>query len=219
MSLQDMRIWGIDYGSKLAGTTVIASVEQGVVPSAQGVAAKLQEVSAAPKEVLLFTSQKKKDADRMILDRATDERPDLIFIDAPLSLPGAYFGTDDDFFYRPVDREVGAMSPMFLGGLTARAMRLKKSLQDLLPGIQIMESYPKLRARDLGFSEKGYKKDVKQIQPMLSELINEHPDWHLLSGVESWHQFDALLALSSAVRFVDGQSVVYGPEGGARIFV
>ncbi|MCE2496740.1 MAG: DUF429 domain-containing protein [Flavobacteriales bacterium] len=212
MSLQYMRIWGIDYGSKLAGTTVVATLSQDASPEAKVVAAK-------PQAATLHTSQRKKDADRMILKLAEQERPDLIFIDAPLSLPGAYFGTDDDFFYRPVDREVGAMSPMFLGGLTARAMQVKVNLERLLPEIQIYESYPKLRAKDLGFTDRGYKKEVKHIEVLFAELKDYHHELKFVTQVGTWHHLDALLALSSALRFTAGEHDVYGPEGGACIYV
>ena len=61
------RLFGIDYGSKLAGTTVIGLLENQIVQ--------------------LFASQKKKDADQFILQQIKERQPNTIFIDAPLSLP------------------------------------------------------------------------------------------------------------------------------------
>jgi len=64
--------FGIDYGSKLAGTTVITYDHKG----------QLHQVSSA----------KKQDADAMILAVATELEPTSIYLDGPLSLPGAYSG-------------------------------------------------------------------------------------------------------------------------------
>ncbi len=194
-----MRIWGIDYGSKMAGTTAIASTEGA--------------------GVRIYSSSKGQDADQMILDLALGERPEIIFLDAPLSLPGAYFGDGDDYFYRPVDREVGAMSPMFLGGLTARAMRLKKQLEQQLGKVIILESYPKLRARELELNEEIYKKDFSGLSDFLARLKEEHPHWQLRVELKNWHEFDALLALSSAERYQKGAHRTFGPEDRARIYI
>ncbi len=95
---------GIDYGAKLAGTTAISFVENNQIKTVQSV--------------------RKQNADTFCLDWISRLKPDFIMIDAPLSLPLAYFGKGDDYFYRQADRELKAMSPLFLGGLTARAMRL-----------------------------------------------------------------------------------------------
>ena len=101
-------IWaGIDYGSKLAGTTCIAWMKEG--------------------QLKIIQSAKNQDADEWIITQLDNESIDQIFMDAPLSLPPAFHDPlSDEFFYRAADRELKAMSPMFLGGLTARAMRLKK---------------------------------------------------------------------------------------------
>ena len=96
---------GIDYGSKLAGTTSICWLEQDKLSIKQ--------------------SSKKENADEMIEDILNHLKPEFVFIDCPLTLPSAYHGEGDDFFYRHCDKELRAMSPMFLGGLTARGMRLK----------------------------------------------------------------------------------------------
>jgi predicted nuclease with RNAse H fold len=66
--------------------------------------------------------------------------PVAVYMDAPLSLPGAYFGKGDDHFFRRADRLVGGMSPMFLGGLTARAIHLSERWRAM--GISVFEVYP-----------------------------------------------------------------------------
>lgn len=185
-------MWGVDYGSKLAGTTVIASWNG--------------------KEVTFECSQKKKDADALILQKASSERPTHIFLDAPLSLPNVYKGIEgyDDYFYRKLDREVGGMSPMFLGGLTARAIRLKSQLEPL--GIEVIETYPALLARHFNLKVLHYKKQVVHIQPVVEYLRKKFPtdfvfDLHL---IRSWHMVDGLLAAFSAYRFERGQHIQLG---------
>jgi predicted nuclease with RNAse H fold len=111
------KIVGIDYGAKLAGTTVAAWNENG--------------------SLHWKCSGKKQDADKWLEEKLLQLRPDLIFMDAPLSLPGVYSGQGTDYFYREGDRALGAMSPMFLGGLTARAMQLKANLTE--EGFQILK--------------------------------------------------------------------------------
>lgn len=69
---------GIDYGSKMAGTTAIAYLDNG--------------------EIKVILSQKNKDADAFIIATTEQLKPNSIFIDAPLSLPLAYFRQGDNYF-------------------------------------------------------------------------------------------------------------------------
>ena len=111
---------GIDFGARNAGTTVICYRERG-----------------------MFSFQrcaKGEDADAWLEHTMNAMKPEAIYIDAPLSLPGAYFGRGADHFLRKADRLAGGMSPMFLGGLTARAMRLAGQWRR--QGITVMEVYP-----------------------------------------------------------------------------
>ncbi len=71
MKNERSRLIGIDYGSKLAGTTALAYL------SPTGVAIPLQSTA-------------KKDADAFILQHLESLPPHQVFIDAPLSLPGKY---------------------------------------------------------------------------------------------------------------------------------
>jgi predicted nuclease with RNAse H fold len=207
-----MRIWGIDYGSKLAGTTSIASIDVDIEKGEPKNGRMQCSVS-------LNSTVKKQDADAFILELAKRDAPELIFLDAPLSLPKAYFGDGTDYFYRPVDRLVGAMSPMFLGGLTARAMQLCHHLKKHDSGLFIQETYPKIRAQHLLLIEKGYKKEIKNMAACVSVLLSENPEWNLERGPVTWHEFDALLALSSGVRFVNKKSIAFGEMGEAQIVV
>lgn len=187
------QIVGIDYGSKLAGTTVIAYLHNG--------------------QVCFDAVRKKADADQFILDWATSHQPTTIFLDAPLSLPGVYRWPDhyDDFFYRAADRSVGAMSPMFLGGLTARAMRLRQQLSQ--SGITVQETYPARLANRLELDKQRYKKDRTYMASALSTVAATLPSGTFLpTDLPTWHHFDALLALASGYRYLDGTAEQYGTE-------
>jgi predicted nuclease with RNAse H fold len=173
---------GIDYGSKLAGTTVMA-------------------YSHDRQEVRFLSSRKGEDADAFLLKLLRGLHPDQVFMDAPLSLPGVYKGIPgfSDYFYRQADRSLKAMSPMFLGGLTARAMQLSTALEK--EGIDCMEVYPAALAAYLNFQSRGYKKQKEAFFNLKGQLIEKYhlkfPD----GFPNSWHYFDALLALLSGLRY------------------
>ncbi len=190
-------IIGIDYGSKLAGTTVIARSENGVVQFTQ--------------------SEKKKDADQFILTQLASEAPALIFLDAPLSLPGAYFGRGTDFFYRVADRSLKAMSPMFLGGLTARAMRLTQQLTEL--GHQVIEVYPGGLARQLNLPKDQYKKQKVHLPTVLELITNQIPIKFVETDLISWHHFDALLACWTGWRYNNGKAENFGEPAEGEIWI
>ena len=105
---------GIDYGSKTSGFTAAASY------SSTGT-------------VQVYQSAKGKDADAWLLNLINDLKPKNVAIDAPLSLPGVFIDPSafNNYNYRACDGITGAMSPMFLGGLTARAMQLSAKLKAL----------------------------------------------------------------------------------------
>jgi uncharacterized protein len=111
---------GIDFGAKAAGTTAICHRERGLFHFQR--------------------SAKGDDADAWLLERVCSMAPQAVYMDAPLSLPGAYFCKGNDHFFRKADRLVGGMSPMFLGGLTARAIRLAEAWRK--EGIEVHEVYP-----------------------------------------------------------------------------
>ncbi len=190
---------GIDYGSKMAGTTVIAHV-------------------GASGQMVFQQSAKKQDADQFLLDWvAALVRPAQLFLDAPLSLPVVYTDPDQgtDYFYRTADKEVQAMSPMFLGGLTARAMRLAKALDDR--GCIVREVYPGHLARTLDLREWGYKQKVGDLPAVLAAFRQKIPGLPDATP-GNWHQFDALLAFCSGWRYQKGAHLTYGdPEEGLII--
>ncbi len=200
MKKNDLNIAGVDYGSKLAGTTVIAHLEGQMLS--------------------FYNSIKKKDADAFLLTWVREHTPTHLFIDAPLSLPGVYRAPDqyDDYFYRQADREVRAMSPMFLGGLTARAMKLKRALSR--SDLQIMEIYPSKLADLLEIRELGYKKKKAHLEGVLHKLANELSSYQWpAEAISNWHQVDALLALLSGLRYLEGAHLTFGDEEEGRIIV
>lgn len=200
MQQDNWHIAGIDYGSKLAGTTVIAHLQDS--------------------RIEFIKSEKKKDADALLLQWTKKKIPTHIFLDAPLSLPGVYLQLPEctDYFYRRADKDLRAMSPMFLGGLTARAMKLKAQLEAL--GIEILEVYPAQMANGLSLKNKGYKKQVSLLPEMVEYLAPplEGFKWQP-DDVVSWHHFDALLALISGIRFMQNHHDAFGDETEGLIIV
>src|SRR4030042_1573407 len=131
------RIVGIKYGYKFSGTTVICYNNF--------------------HEVRFIISSKNSDADSFILNEIIHLDPDIVFIDAPLSLPGVYRHINGciDFFFRKCDREIKATSPMFIGGLTARAMGLKKNMNHIR--IRVFKTCPRKTLEVLSLPVNTYK--------------------------------------------------------------
>ena len=176
----------MDLGNKLAGTTVICFLnEQGLPEWRQ--------------------SLKKKDADAFLQKALTELDLRALFLDAPLSLPGVYrFGKPyEDYFYRQGDRMVKAMSPMFLAGLTARAIRLKDQLEASLP-LSVME-----------VDYKGSKAAIMEVTRAICNAAGLQPP---ADRLPDWHHVDALLALLTGIRWChDAHEVLGDPEEGAII--
>jgi predicted nuclease with RNAse H fold len=176
---------GIDYGSKLAGTTCLCYHDG--------------------KKLRIEQSQRKQDADAFLQMRLQELQATHVFIDAPLSLPGVYRGQGDDYFYRQADRELHAMSPLFLGGLLARAMRLKSLLE--LSGIMVVEVYPAALIKTLGWNM-FYKKDIRKFGQQLKKQTGA-----IHTPLKNWHQVDSVLAWTSGDRFLQGNSIAIGDPG------
>ncbi len=189
---------GLDFGAKLAGTTAIAWVENN--------------------RISVLQIPKKQDADAFLQKWIESHTPQIISIDAPLSLPKIYSSSEKepDFFYRKADKLLNAMSPLFLGGLTARAMQLKfQILQKYTP--TILEAYPAALARKWKLYELNYKKDLSAIQP-ISERIQEQLPF-VLPILQNWHQIDAVLAFCTAFRYQQGLAECFGNAQEGLIWV
>lgn len=186
---------GIDYGSKLAGTTVICYEQDGMLYFVQ--------------------SEKKHNADELILRFVREHHPSAIFLDAPLSLPKAYFGKGEDFFYRAADRATRAMSPMFIGGLTARAMRLHHQLS--ADGVTFYEAYPAGLANFLQLKPKGYKVGKTPVEALIKALCAQF-SIELARLPVNWHQFDSLLAYIIGLRHSTNTAQVLGNRDEGLIY-
>ncbi|MEM9882742.1 MAG: DUF429 domain-containing protein [Planctomycetota bacterium] len=190
--MPDRPLIGIDYGSKLAGTTVLV---------------------IGPGPLRFVSSKKKQDADALIESTLTGFPEADVYLDAPLSLPGVYRGLPgcDDYHRRAGDRQLGAMSPMFLGGLTARAMRLAAAC----PHVTWHETYPAAQAKRLGLDPARYKKSTTHLPAMTASLgLDVDP-----TEVTSWHHFDALLAYLAGQRHRSGTAQTYGDKAEGEIVV
>jgi predicted nuclease with RNAse H fold len=191
-------IAGVDYGAKLSGNTAVAILKKG--------------------KVELFKTKVKENADDFIVEVLTKHQVKMVFIDAPLSLPRSYQGikeeAEPEFFYRQCDKETGAMSPLFLGGLTARAIALKYCLNQ--KGIEVYETYPSYLCRLLNIER---VKTADGVFEMFHRIKNELIG--LFGNIEpqTIHEIDALLALYSAIRFCQQQHVVLGDASEGEILV
>lgn len=179
---------GIDYGSKYSGTTAICYV--------------------ADKKLHFAQSIKQEDADAFVEKMIKELAPKAVYIDAPLSLPGAYFNKGDDFFFRKCDKELDTKSPMSIGRLTATAMQLqekfdgkKMTFHETLPSaLGIMLS----KAADREWNQKH-----KNLAPFC-ELLAEHLPYPFAKEVDNWHQVEAALAWLSGRRHIDGNAIEVG---------
>ena len=192
--------FAIDYGSKLAGTTVVVSGDP------------------AASEPLTFTaSAKKQDADAMIADLLLPHDTAEVLLDAPLSLPGVYRQLPgfNDFHLRRGDRELGAMSPMFLGGLTARAMRLA----DENKHCTWHETYPAAQAKRLELPKDRYKKNADALPELVAQLAENLKSPFDPEEIKSWHHFDALLAWLAAERHAHGEAESHGDPAEGAILI
>lgn len=189
---------GVDYGAKLSGNTAVAVLKKG--------------------KVELFKTKVKENADDFIVEVLSKHQVKMVFIDAPLSLPRSYQGikeeTEPEFFYRQCDKETGAMSPLFLGGLTARAIALKYCLNR--KEIEVYETYPSYLCRLLNIER---VKTADGVFEMFHRIKNELNG--LFGNIEpqTIHEIDALLALYSAIRFCQQQHVVLGDASEGEILV
>ncbi len=185
---------GIDFGARHAGTTVICRHERGIFQ--------------------FHRCAKGEDADAWLEAEVSTMAPEAIYIDAPLSLPGAYFGRGDDHFFRRADRLTGGMSPMFLGGLTARAMRMADQWRSR--GIAVFEVYPAALIRS----------EWEHLKITPGKAIPPHK-LRLMAGSfalpppepRDRHEADAWLCWISGHRHRSGQAKAIGDQEEGMIFL
>ncbi len=184
---------GIDFGSKLAGTTAITFLDADQLKTLQ--------------------VEKGQDTDQWLLRTIAVQNLSQVFIDAPISLPGAYYGRGDNFSYRKSDSILRAMSPMFLGGLTARAIQLKSELSKI--EVSCIEVYPGgfIRQNPTFMTNYNKKNPLTLINMFdvfstyLPNRISEHP--------KNYHQLDSLICWYIGYNYLNGSAKSYGdPEEG-----
>lgn len=184
-----MKWFGIDYGSKLAGTTAVSFLEND--------------------KLIIIQSKKNQDADLMIKELAEIHQPERLFIDVPLSLPGVYKDSTiyHDYFYRACDRTLHAMSPMFLAGLTARGMKLSADFAK--NGIACFETYPTALAKFLEVEE--WEQFHQTAERILYPIQVQNPT--------NKHQADSLLCFLAGFRFENYLSKKVGDESEGVIYL
>lgn len=188
-----MRWAGIDFGAKLSGKTAICFEKDGYLH--------------------MTIAEKGQDADTFCNEQLEAIKPDIIFIDAPLSLPGVYFGNGSDFFYRQCDRELQAMSPMFLGGLTARAMKLARDWRE--QNMQVIETYPKMVWNEI--TSRASKDDFQEVIQWITNYLKQNSLPALAAQPHNRHQTDALLAWIAGYRYLAGIALRVGLENEGQI--
>ena len=162
---------GIDFGAKLAGTTALTFLDDD--------------------QLKILQVEKGQDTDQWVLKTIADQNLSQVFIDAPISLPGAYYGRGDNFSYRKSDILLRAMSPMFLGGLTARAIQLKSELSK--NGVSCIEVYPGGFIRqNLTFKSLYDKKKLFSIYAML-DVFSPNLPYSISDAPKNYHQLDSLI--------------------------
>jgi predicted nuclease with RNAse H fold len=178
----------IDFGARLSGKTVLAW--------------------AGAESLHLDRVMPGQDADRFLEETIAWLKPLAIYVDAPLSLPENYQvqAPEGDWFYRRADRQLEAMSPMFLGGLTARAIRLATLWRRR--GIEVHETWPRGLVRELGLP--GYRAKEPDGLALFGQTMKEAGFPAALPPVRDWHEVDALLAWWSGWRHENGQAAVHG---------
>jgi uncharacterized protein len=187
-------LWGIDFGARRSGNTAVAIAEDG--------------------KVRFYQTKKDQDTDAWLEELIEKHPPTLIAIDAPLTLPAGWCGGIGDLFYRQCDEELRAMSPLFLGGLTGRAVKFHRKSKDA--GIKMLETYPKGFVNNLLDGE--YPEVGSDLNPILQKLpkdiqleLNEQP--------ANEHQLDALICLVVAFRFTKKEACAFGKYGEGLIWI
>ncbi len=171
-------------------------------------------------KLCLWQSKPGQDADAWLLELILEHSPTIVYVDAPLTLPKVYSmeapTPEADFFYRQADREVQAMSPMFLGGLTARAIRMRTLLAS--KGTAMLETYPAQANKLLLPHVQGYKKDPAAL-PAYAEALQDLVNYPIENAPQNWHQIDAILCWLSGYRHKLHNSKLYGDAREGRIIV
>ena len=105
-----------------------------------------------------------------------------------------------------------AMSPLFLGGLTARAMKLKHNLRH---STQFYEVYPGAAIRNQPSLAVHYNKKKAPTEDLMHALQRVVP---YSFEIDNLHQFDAIVAWDIAYRFRKGKAMTAGEKSEGIIY-
>lgn len=158
-------------------------------------------------------------SDEDILNCVETNRPDLVTIDAPLTLPPGRKSIEDrkGLHFRPCDLELRSKKipffPITLGPmriLTERGIRLCHCLEER--GISVMEVYPGGAQDVLGIprvknSLSGLRKGLKGLR--ITGLGKEN----------SAHELDAATAAYVGLLFLNGEAEIYGDSSTGAIIM
>lgn len=192
-----MNFAGVDFGSRYAGTTVVCFEKEG--------------------KLFFLQSIKGEDSDALIIEITKKMKIDTLYIDAPLSVPSAYRNVGHNYHYRQCDLELGAMSPMFLGGLTARACHLKFLLSQ--NNISVHEVYPTALVKRLNDVSSFYNKKSKaSLTNFVDAFLPLSPFQPNIPPV-NWHHVDSWLAWYSGWRHINNIHTIFGSDDEGYIIV
>lgn len=149
-------------------------------------------------------------SDEEILNYVKKEKPDLVGIDAPLSLPPGrrFIGERSGSHFRPCDEELRRRKipffPITLGpmrGLTERGIRLRSFLEE--EGFRVVEVYP------------GGAQDIWRIPRVKHNLsgLREGLVRLGISGLKketTGHELDAATGALVGLLFLQGKAEIYG---------
>jgi predicted nuclease with RNAse H fold len=101
---------------------------------------------------------------------------------------------------------------MFLGGLTARAIKLKAEWNE--KGIDVWEVWPRKLAQIYKLDSELYKKDMRNVE-IYSDFLRSKAVFKREVSIKNWHQVDAVLAYLSGLRILNELAMSFGdPEEG-----
>jgi len=156
-------------------------------------------------------------SDSEILEAAARLRPDIVAVDAPLTLPKGRRSLEDASgpHLRECDRALLRMGirffPVTLGPmrmLTARGMRLRRELEEM--GLRVIEVYPGGAQDVLGIPRKSRGLDAlrRGLESLGIRGLSEE-----MTGDE----LDAVTAAYVGLLYLRGEAVVLGGEDGAIV--
>ena len=155
------------------------------------------------KTTLLYT-------DNQVLDAIIHNKPEIVAVDAPFSLPksGIFRKADSEMIkngYRVFPPKLPAMRT-----LTMRAMKLNRLIAE--KGFKIIEVHPTSTCKALNMPPK----DRGKIQTVLTQIgLEGDPKVHILTP----HEIDAVIAALTAYLYMRNQTEALGDEKEGYIII